>query len=43
VRVASLVNFEMFRPALEEVLVKKNCKTRRDTRRWMSFSSYVDC
>ena len=26
-RLAALVDFEMFRPALEEVLVKKDCKT----------------
>ena len=26
-QLSSLVNFEMFRPALEEVLVRKDCKT----------------
>ena len=26
-QLAALVDFEMFRPALEEVLVKKDCKT----------------
>ena len=26
-RLSALVDFEMFRPALEEVLVKKDCKT----------------
>ena len=26
-RLAALVDFEMFRPALEEVLVKKDCKS----------------
>lgn len=36
-QLAALVDFEMFRPALEEVLVKKDCKTPADVRRLMSF------
>ena len=34
-RLSSLVDFEMFRPVLEEVLLTKECKTPAGRKPWM--------
>ena len=34
-RLSSLVDFEMFRPVLEEVLLTKECKTHAGRQQWM--------